>query len=209
VLFRSLLADLDGLSGTVPFLLKLKHGYSYLDALSNSASLDAELWKSLVTSAGGVDVILSPDNPVDSFGAAGDPAPLFDYARQVYDWVIVDTGGAFGEWNVALTKSTDTLLMVTTNELPALHAAQRALAYLARHGVHRDRVRVVLNRFQRNLGLEPAEIETALGVAVFETVPDDSDAVLKALMEGKGVAAGTRFGKAVAALAKRLLDLNT
>jgi pilus assembly protein CpaE len=206
---KVLLADLDGLSGTIPFLLKLKHGYSYLDALSNSASLDAELWKSLVTSAAGVDVILSPDNPVDSFGAAGDPAPLLDYARGVYDWIIVDTGGVFGEWNVAVTKSADILLMVTNNDLPALHAAQRALAYLGRSGVNRDRVRVVLNRFQKNLGLDPDDIETALGQSVFETVPDDSDVVLKALMEGKGVGASTRFGKAVAALANRLLDLNS
>ena len=40
-----LLADLDPLTGTLSFLLKIKSIYSFLDALQRAHELDADLWR--------------------------------------------------------------------------------------------------------------------------------------------------------------------
>ena len=68
----------------------------------------------------GVDVLLSPDNPMDSIHELRDPTPIIEFARQLYDTVIIDCSTVFGDWGLALARICEEFLMVTTNELPAL-----------------------------------------------------------------------------------------
>ncbi|MCL4396224.1 MAG: hypothetical protein M1482_15715, partial [Chloroflexi bacterium] len=163
---KVLLADMDPLTGTVAFVLKLKSSYSFLDAVARAGTLDADLWKAIVTEWQHVDVLLSPDNPADSSIETNDPAPVLGYSRQAYETVVVDLGGPFGEWNLAIAKLCDDLLLVTTNELPALHATQRAIAYLEGNGVERSKMRLVINRHSGAAGLGRAGIQTALHLGV-------------------------------------------
>jgi pilus assembly protein CpaE len=201
---KVLLADLDGLTGTLAFVLKLKSAYSFVDAINQSAGLDADMWKALVTPCHGLDVLLSPENPVDCYSEALEPGSLVASARQAYDVVVLDTGGAYGDWNTGLMRLADELLLVTTNELPALHATQRALGALERSGVSRSKPRILVNRQQPRLGLAEDAISVALDTGIYRTLPNDTDAVRKALMEGKPVASATRFGRGVTALARAL-----
>jgi pilus assembly protein CpaE len=155
---KMLLADLDPLSGTISFLLKLRSSYSFLDALSRSTTLDEDLWKGLVTVCNGVDVLLSPDNPMDSVNELQDPTPIIEFARQLYDTVIIDCANVFGDWGLALAAICDEFLLVTTNELPALQATQRILAHLDRNRVERSKLRLVVNRYSREVGLSKGVI---------------------------------------------------
>ena len=62
---KILLADLDPLTGTLSFLLKIKSIYSFLDALQRSHELDVDLWNAMVTPVNGVDVLLAPEMMVE------------------------------------------------------------------------------------------------------------------------------------------------
>lgn len=201
---RVLLADLDPLTGTISFLLKLKSMYSFLDVLSRSRTLDGDLWKGLVATSHGVDVLLSPDVPTDGMAELQDASPIIDYSRAAYDAVVVDTSGAYGEWSLALARLADDLVLVTTNELPALQASQRVLSYFDRHHVDRSKIRLVVNRFSKEVGLNKEMIETALRTDVFHVLPSDYEAVQRALMEGKPVPSNSSLGKSLATLAERL-----
>ena len=101
-----------------------------------------------------------------------------------YDVVILDTGSVYGAWSLSQARAATDLLLVTTNELPALQAAQRALSYLEANKIGKWKTRLVVNRYQRDVGLSREVIGTALHTDVFETLPSDYDAVQKALMEG-------------------------
>jgi pilus assembly protein CpaE len=201
---KVLLADLDGLTGTVPFLLKLKSSYSFVDALAHAGSLDADMWKVLVTPCRGIDVLLSPENPVDSISAAIDPAGILSYSRRAYGTTVVDCGGAFGGWNLALARLAGELLMVTTNEPAVLHGTQRSLAYLEENGVARSAIRIILNLRQPGAGLSREDSEEALNARVFSVLPNDHEGIRRALMEGRPAAPSSRFGKSLAALARQL-----
>jgi pilus assembly protein CpaE len=201
---RILLADLDPLTGTQGFLLKLKSAYSFVDAVSRTVTLDADVWRALVTPAHGVDVLLSPENPVDALQGIQDATTLVEFARQSYDRVVLDANGAYGDWSLTLARLCDELLLVATNELPALQAAQRVISYLDRNRVERGKVRLVINRYNREVGLSPEMIETALRTEIYHLIPSDYDAIQKALIEGKLIPAGSSFGKSLIALADRL-----
>ena len=201
---RVLLVDLDPLTGNLSFILKIKSTYSFLDALHRAGELDADLWGTMVQQVNGVDVLLAPEMMVDHAQELRDPAPILDYARQAYDVVILDTNGVYGEWNLSAARAANELLLVTTNELPALQAAQRALSYLDTNRVGRWKVRLVVNRYLRDVGLSREVIGTALHTDVFETLPSDYESVQKALMDGKPIPTSSTFGKGVLQLVDRL-----
>ena len=201
---KVLLADLDGLTGTVAFVLKLRSSYSFVDAVTHSGALDKDAWRVLVTPCHGIDVLLSPESPVDCYSEPLDPAALIGSSRQEYDFVVVDSGGAHGDWNLALARLADDLLLVTTNELPALHATQRVLAHLEGSGVSRSKPRMVLNRCVARIGLPEDGVNKALGANVVATLPSDYQGLQKALMEGQPAAPATAFGHAVTSLARTL-----
>lgn len=205
---RFLLADLDPLSGTLSFLLKMKTQYSFLDVLSRADGLDADLWRGLVTNRQGIDVLLSPEDPLQGLDQLRDPSQITDYARSAYDFAFFDAGGVYGDWNLGIARASDDVLLVTTNELPALQAAQRALQYLERNRISRSKIRLVVNRYARDLGLSKEIIGTALNIEVHHTIPSDYDAIQKSLLEGKPIQSSSNFGKAMADLAEGLGSRN-
>jgi len=186
------------------FLLKLKSSFSFMDVLQRGNELDPDLWKTTVTSSHGIDVLLAPDLAVTGIPQFVDASPIIDYARHAYDIVVIDTGSVYGEWNLSQARAATDLLLVTTNELPALQSAQRALSYLETNKIGKWKTRLVVKRYQRDVGLNRDVIGTALHTEVFEAIPSDYEAVQAALMEGKAVPSSTPFGKAVAQLAERI-----
>jgi pilus assembly protein CpaE len=201
---KILLADLDPLTGTLSFLLKIKSIYSFLDALQRSHELDDDLWGAMVTNVNGVDVLLAPELLVEGAQELNDPSPILEYARHAYDVVILDTSSVYGNWNLNIARAANELLLVTTNELPALQAAQRALSYLDSNRIGRWKMRLLVNRYHRDVGLSREVIGTALHTEVFDILPSDYEAVQKSLMDGKPTPSNTAFGKSMMQLADRL-----
>jgi pilus assembly protein CpaE len=201
---RVLLADLDPLTGTLSFLLKIKSIYSFLDTLQRAHELDADLWRAMVTNVNGVDVLLAPELIIENLPELNDPSPILEYARHAYDVIVIDAGGVYGDWNLNQARAAHELLLVTTNELPALQAAQRALSYLDANRVGRWKIRLLVNRYQREVGLSREVIGTALHTEVFDSIPSDYESVQKALMEGKPVPSNTPFGKSLTQVIERL-----
>jgi Flp pilus assembly CpaE family ATPase len=158
----------------------------------------------MVTNVAGVDVLLAPEVMTDGVQDLKDPSAILDYARNAYDVVVTDAGGVYGEWNLAQARAASELLLVTTNELPALQAAQRALSYLDTNRIGRWKVRLIVNRYTRDVGLSKEVIGTALHAEVYDTLPSDYESVQKGLMEGKPVRSDTAFGKGMVQLADRL-----
>ncbi len=201
---RILLADLDPLAGTLSFLLKIKSNFSFMDALARSQDIDADLWKAIITSRNGVDVLLSPEVMTEGMSELKDASSVIEYARGTYDLVVLDTGSVYGDWNLSQAQLADEILLVTTNELTSLQAVQRALTYLDANNIGRHKLRLIVNRYDRHTGLSKDVIGTALHTDIFHIMPSDYEAIQKSLMEGKPMGIGTSFGKSVIALVDRL-----
>jgi pilus assembly protein CpaE len=201
-----LLADMDPLTGTVPFILKLKSTYSFLDVLQRADSLEADLWKQMTTRSQGLDVLLSPETLVDPAVDVESAEPIVEFARGMYQTVVLDCGGVYHNWNLSLARGADQILLVTTNELASVRAVQRAMIYLDSHRVEMGKVQIVLDRYQKDVGLQREYWSAAFGNDVFHVIPADNDAVQKSLMDGKPIQNGTQIGKSLAAMAERLVE---
>ena len=201
---KVLLADLDPLPAPSPSFSKINSEYSFVQALANSSRMDDDLWKGLVVNSRDLDVLLSPESPMDIVQDEQDLAALLHYWRQMYSFVLLDVATPYSDWGLALARLCDSLMMVTTNELPAVLATQNALAYLERNGVHRAKVKPIVNRYNTDVGLEQEAIEAALDLPVFHVLPSDYQCIQKALLDGHSIPGNTRVGKSITELAERL-----
>jgi pilus assembly protein CpaE len=145
---------------------------------------------------------------VDTSTDLGSPATLAEFAASLYDVVLLDTAGPYGEWNLAIARLCDELVLVCSNDLPSLHAAQRAMTYLEANGTARDRIRLVVNRYSKAAGLHSSRIGEAIGAPVTQLIPTDAESVAKSLMDGKPIPASTAFGKGLSALAAQLVKVD-
>jgi pilus assembly protein CpaE len=203
---KVLLADLDPLTGTVSFLFKLKSTYSFLDILTRGGeTVDTELWKQLVITNNGIDVLLPPEHLVEGLDELPEATPVIEAAQQIYETVIFDCGNPFGRWNYSVASTCDEVVLVTTNELASLQATNRILAWYEDTRFDTSKLRLVVNRYHREVGLSSESIGKALESEVFHVIPSDYETLQKAIMEGKPAPAGSAFGKAIAGLAERLI----
>ena len=69
-----------------------------------------------------------------------------------------------------------------------------------------DRVRILLNRDQKRAAIEPQQIEELLGIPVLLSLPNDYQAVNRALTSGKNVDSSTELGKQFTKLANILFE---
>lgn len=201
---KILLADLDPLTGTLSFLLKIKSAYTFLDVLNRGQGLDSDIWKGIVTNHAGVDVLLSPEMVKEGVQELTDASLIAEYTRNAYELAIIDLGSPFGPWNLSLATRADDVLLVTTNELPALQAAQRVMSYLESNGINRSKIKLIVNRYSKEFGLSREVIETGLHCEIYHLLPSDYEAINRALLDGKAIGSGTNFGKSVSQLAERL-----
>jgi pilus assembly protein CpaE len=201
---RILLADLDPLAGTMSFVLKVKSNYSFVDVMQRSTDIDADLWKSVITNRNGVDILLSPEAMIAGISEMTDASLILEYARAVYDVVIIDSGSVYGDWNLSQAHVCDELLLIATNELTSLQAVQRSLNYLETNNVGRWKIRIIVNRYDKHIGLSRESIATALHTDIYHVIPSDYDAIQRALIDGKPVPPSTNLGKSINGLVDQL-----
>jgi len=197
---RILLADLDPLAGTLSFLLKIKSSYSFLDALARSHDIDADLWRAVVTNRQGIDVLLAPEVMTEGMTELTDASSIIEYARATYDLVVLDAGSVYGDWNLSQAQHADEIFLVSTNELTALQAVQRSLGYLDANNIPHYKIRLIVNRYDRHVGLSKEVIGTALHTDIYHLMPADYEAIQKSLMDGKPLPPTTNFGKSILGL---------
>ncbi len=200
-----LLVDADCVLGSLAFYLKLKSAYHLGDAVHDCLRLDRDLWGHMVTACHGIDVLPAPENPATNV-AIDRPAAmeLICFWREHYERIVLDLAGVNGVGSDFLPLC-DELLLVTTNELSALHATRRSIECLEVGGIGRDKLKLLVTRYTPATGLKREDVEKALKVAPYALLDNDYEAVQRGVLDGKPVPAGSDFGRSIHTLRERLL----
>lgn len=189
---RVLLADLDRMTGTVSFYLKIEA----------CAAGDGGLG-GVVSTRQGIDVFPAGATPGDSLDLAH-LRELLERARVAYDWILLDLPAIFHRATLLALPEADQAFLVTTAELPSLHLTRKALLLLGQLGFGRERVRVLVNRVLQRDGLGTSDVEKILGTAVHRSFPNDYLSLDRALTQGEPLGSGCELGRAVEELARGL-----
>jgi pilus assembly protein CpaE len=183
------LIDLDLPYGDVAMLLNVKPTGGVMSAVSDPTILaDPDLLQAqMCDGPGGLHVLAAP---LSGGGPTVNPAqigPLLTRLAGLYDFVVVDTPGGFGEYTAAALDVSSVTMLVTTPEPPTLRRTALALRQLNDWKYPQTKLRVVVNRATLRTGLRTEEIQGLLGEPVTWWLPDEPRA-LEAAALGRPVA---------------------
>jgi len=210
---RALLLDLDLQFGDAAIMLGIEPEKTIYDLVTAPGELDSEKLAGYTTRhASGLDVLPAPLRPEDAeLVTEAKLARLLEVARESYDVIVVDTSPFFHGPMLATLDQTDDLLLLCGLDVPTIKNVRLSLQTLQLLSFPPERVRVVLNRANSNVGMKKGEVEAALESKVRFEVPSDRVVPLAVNRSNPAVLSDPKsdFGRAIQEMAKALLPAKT
>jgi pilus assembly protein CpaE len=164
------------------------------DVAHNIHRLDASfLAGSLVNVSPNYGVLAAPEDP----GQAMEVKPehvdvLLNLAVNNYDFVIVDVGRVLDAVTIKALDRANYVFPVMQLTLPFIRDANRLISAFRTLGYSKDKIRLVVNRFEKGSEIKLDDVERSLGVATFKTLPNSYEAVASAVNHGRPIASFAR-----------------
>lgn len=187
--------DLDLQFGEVSTALRLRPKYTIFDALQREDTDEADLWAHIeeycVVHETGVSVLAAPREPSEADRISPpDVTRILEAVRNRFDYVIVDTPPALAETVLVAFDMSDMLYVLATLDLPSVRNMSVFLSTLDRLKVPTDRVRLILNKAETDVGIDIEQV-TKLFPQGFESVLPYAKEVSRSINLGMPVMAAS------------------
>ncbi len=209
------LIDMNRLFGEIPLFLSLEHVFNWVDISKNIARLDATyLTGILYRHRSGLRVLPSPDRVDDKATVTPQVVEaMLRLMRTMFDYVIIDGGQAMDDISKTILRGADKVLLVAGLSLPCLINVKKLMKIFRELGYPPEpSVEVVINRFDKRSVITLREAEQSTGKKVFWAVPNDFNATMSAINQGKPlsmVEPGAEVTEAIAEMAAALAGRQT
>lgn len=206
---KTVVVDLDLELGEIALFMGIEPRFNFVDLARNFHRMDAGLLASFIEChETGVHVLSAPYQPEKAESVTGDQIrQILQFLKQHYDHVVVDTSNSFTPHTLATFDQTDEVYLVANADLPSLRNIQRTQHLLERMGG--KNLRLIVNRFNPDNDIALEDIEHALGMEVYWTLPNDYDAVIDSINTGRPVILMERcdYARELEALGARITGL--
>jgi pilus assembly protein CpaE len=205
---RTLLLDLDLQFGDAAIMLGIEPDKTIYDLVVAPGELDPEKLAGYTTRhSSGVDVLPAPIRPEDAeLVTEAKISRLLEVAKESYEMIVVDTSPFFHGPMLATLDSTDELLLVCGLDVPTIKNVRLSLQTLELLSFPTERIRIILNRANSNVGMKRGEVEAALEQRVRYEIPSDRAVPLAVNRGNPAVVSDPKadFSRAVREMAKSL-----
>jgi pilus assembly protein CpaE len=205
---KALLVDLHLAHGDTAIFLGVEPRFSIADAIENIHRMDEAYLRGVVTTTkSGLHLLPSAERPVPAVANADSVRELISCGADHYRYVVLDVPRSDMTMLDSLELAAG-IIVVGNQELATVRRAG-ALALTLRQRYGKDRVSVVINRFDRGAEIAREDVERVTGGTVRHVIPSDYRVALEGLNKGQPVVVenGTRLAGSFAALAKTLAGL--
>ena len=183
---RTVLVDLNLEAGDLPLFLGLQPKHSIADMVAHHGNLDNDLISAFVTPySANLHLLAAPTevDPIDKIK----PEHIFEVLqrlRECYDYVVLDPQHTFDAITLTALDQSDKVVLVLTLDIPAIRNAQRALQIFDRVGYPRTKVRIVVNRWSKQIDLDLRQVEKLFGEPIIGSLPSDYQTVVDSINRG-------------------------
>jgi pilus assembly protein CpaE len=156
------------------------------DVTANISRLDASLLtSSMVQVLPNFGVLAAPED----IEHAQDVKPehieaLLKLTSAQYDYVIMDIGSTLNASSVKALDHADLICVVLQGTLPFIRDSKRFIHTLQSLGYTKDKVHLILNRYEKGGDIRLEDVEATLGMSVFKTIPNSYEAVSASVNQG-------------------------
>jgi len=174
--------------GDVQVFLNERGRTSIIDLTPNADQLDAELVEEVVLhhKDSGIDIISAPPNPIDAEQVSGsDFVKVLKFLIRLYSYVIVDTHSYLSDVTIDTLDASDLMVMVSSQDIPSIINARSMLQLLINSlGVQKNKILLVMNRFDKQIAISPDKVSHNLGHKVASVIVEDKDVVVPGVNRG-------------------------
>jgi len=184
---RAALVDGNLQFGDVAIFLNEHGKNTILDLAPRSEELDLEVVEGvMIKHAGsGVRVLAAPARPENAENVNSDQfSKVLKYLRQVYAYVVVDTTHNLDEITLAALDVCDVLVLVVTQDIPAVKNVRLFLDLMKTIGVSREKVCFVMNKYDKRISITPERVGDNLKQPVVGVIPLDERIVIPSVNRG-------------------------
>lgn len=182
-----LLIDLNLQFGdSLAFVHDSRPASSIADVAREFTRLDASfLSASAVRISPSFQVLAAPEDPAQAIEVKPEHVEaIIALAIKHFDFVLLDMGRHIDTLSMRALDRADTIFPVLQASLPALRNAKKLLDVFRSLGYDREKVQLIVNRFEKNGEIGLSEIERSLGSLAVHTVSNSYKQVSSAINHG-------------------------
>jgi len=182
---RTVLIDGSIQFGDMRALLKVPLDAPSILDLPTDRIQESDLQDVLWRDPSGIDILLAPPRvEMAEMLTVRDLEKVLSLLRRVYDVVIVDTPAVINDVNLAFLDASDTILEVVTYDSTTIHSTMVMADAFRMIGYPATKVRYLVNRADSNGGIDPEQLDRALGRVPEHRIRSGGTLVVQANNEG-------------------------
>jgi len=182
---RTVLIDGSLQFGDLRSLLKVPaDAPSILDLPTDRVS-ESDLADVLWRDPSGIDILLAPPRvEMAEMVTTRDVDKIMSLLRRVYGSIVIDMSSALSDINLAFLDLSDTIVEIVTYDSTTIHNTMAVADAFRMIGYPASKVRYLINRADSPGGIDPADLERALGRIPEHRVVSDGMLVVQSNNEG-------------------------
>ncbi|MGG7054683.1 AAA family ATPase [Nitrosomonas sp. ANs5] len=110
--------------------------------------------------------------------------PLLQVAVKQYEFVVLDIGRSLDAVSIQALDQADYIFPVVQQTLPSIRDAKRMINTFHALGYVNDKIRLIVNRYEKKNDITLGDITDTLKLPIFKTVPNDYDVVAESVNQG-------------------------
>ncbi|MBI5946178.1 MAG: response regulator [Chloroflexi bacterium] len=135
--------------------------------------------------ASGVRILAAPQRPEMAERVSADQfSKVLEFLQRMYSYVVVDTSSILTDVILSTIDVSDVMVLVTTQEIPAIKNARLFLDLLKTMAINKDRIVFVMNRYDKRFSITPERVSENLKHEVSTTIPLDEKVAINAVNRG-------------------------
>ncbi len=184
---RVVLVDANLQFGDVAMFFNEQGKNTILDIAPRVDELDPDIVEEVMIKhePSGIHILAAPPRPEQAEKVSAEQfTKVLNYLRQLYAYVVIDTSPMLTDVVLAAVDISDAIVLITTQDIPAVKNARLFLDLLQTMGVDREHIIFVMNRFDKRIAITPERIGENLKQEVKAVIPLDERVVIPAVNRG-------------------------
>lgn len=181
------LVDGDMEFGDVAVFLNQKAKNSIVDLAPRADELDFDVIDevTMLHQESGIKFLAAPSRPEFAESVTGDQfAQVLDFLRNFFSYVIVDCSSSLTDVTLATIDTSDLIILMTTQEIPAIKDSRLFLDLLQPLKINRDRLLFVMNKYDKRIRIKPEKISENFKQELKVVIPFEEKVVLPSINRG-------------------------
>src|SRR5258706_2474612 len=173
--------------GDVAVFLNEQGKNTILDLAPRADELEPEIVESVLIkhATSGLRILAAPSRPEHADHVNSDQfGKLLKFLRQAYAYVVVDASHLLNDVTLAALDVSDVVVLLVTQDIPAIKNARLFLDLLGTIGISRDHVCFVMNRYDKRISITPEKVGENLKQEVVGVIPLDERIVIPSVNRG-------------------------